>query len=954
MKAVNRKILCWLLVLTMVTAMIPAALAAEGDDPVRLESISLEPNTLELKVGESATLTVITTPAEYPLQDSEIVWTSQDDQIATVSGGQVEAVSAGTVTIIAQVGDLPASCTVTVTGGEAPVTALTLSESSISIDAATEPSATVTAEITGGADGMELVISPEGSEIAELAAAPVKDGASAITVTPKKVGTETFTVSCGEASAELTVTVTASAYTLTFENDPLEIKAGETGENPVKLVPANDAATFTYASEDEAIATVDADGVVTGVSVGETKITVTAFIGELQLAQKTYTVKVLGTYKLTIFCEKKGLTVGAAQPVEVSVSALQEGGKYATYKGSVDFEWKLDSSSYIAAFKSKTSQASSGESSNTLLIYSTGTRAQSVIVKMEVVAKFKTKDGQSVELKGTESIVISPAEATTFYAEEGKKFSADAFASVVDSAVANNETKVSMNGIGIRAIYGGKIYDGSATNEIKGSENPTIYTSATSAARRINDLYFVGAANTTEKKSFDYIAFNKDGYVIAIGMVMIGANADIEYSTSTGTTVRFKEADFYNFVVGRTSSKELSYVLFDVPSAKVSYAGKTVSLSSYESSFGAFYTDSTQKSRLYSSDRCYYKATSLQTALSAITYAPGSYSKAYTVTLPFTAYYTSGSSILPVEGFVYIYVNDNEAMTMVGAKLSTAGASKTVTKAYPTAAYVMVSLPKRDEGTLLYNFRSIVRQNYTAVAETDKLYLADSKQTLLDDVYFLPAADCANTIRIAYTAYDSSNNRLGSNYLTLNITKIADSGVFADVTSKTCGSWAADAVDFMNYYGLVRGVSATRFNYGGNMTRGDFVLILYRYAGEPSVSGASNPFRDLKTTDYYYSAVLWAYQNNVVTGTSSTTFSPKGNITREQIAAILYRMTRTPSGSASLTSFADYQNVSSYAEAAMSWAVGNGYVKGSGRFLNPKNNATRAEVVVMLHRFLTK
>ena len=110
----------------------------------------------------------------------------------------------------------------------------------------------------------------------------------------------------------------------------------------------------------------------------------------------------------------------------------------------------------------------------------------------------------------------------------------------------------------------------------------------------------------------------------------------------------------------------------------------------------------------------------------------------------------------------------------------------------------------------------------------------------------------------------------------------------------------------------------------------------------------------MKSTDYYYEAVLWAYRNNVVNGTSTTTFGPKGKITREQIASILWRLAGKPVYSASLRSYTDYASVSDYAYDAMSWAVGSGYVKGSGAKLSPKNNATRAEVAVMLHRYLTK
>ena len=120
------------------------------------------------------------------------------------------------------------------------------------------------------------------------------------------------------------------------------------------------------------------------------------------------------------------------------------------------------------------------------------------------------------------------------------------------------------------------------------------------------------------------------------------------------------------------------------------------------------------------------------------------------------------------------------------------------------------------------------------------------------------------------------------------------------------------------------------------MTRGDFVLILYRNAGSPSVYGVSNPFTDVKSTDYYYEAVLWAYRNNVVNGTSTTTFGPKGKITREQIASILWRLAGKPVYSASLRSYTDYASVSDYAYDAMSWAVGSGLCQGQRRQAQPQ------------------
>ena len=138
------------------------------------------------------------------------------------------------------------------------------------------------------------------------------------------------------------------------------------------------------------------------------------------------------------------------------------------------------------------------------------------------------------------------------------------------------------------------------------------------------------------------------------------------------------------------------------------------------------------------------------------------------------------------------------------------------------------------------------------------------------------------------------------------------------------------------------------------MTRAMLVTVLYRAAGKPSVSGISNPFTDTKN-DYYTDAMLWAYKNGIVTGTSATTFSPDANVTREQIAAILYRYMGNPTATGSLTGYTDRAKISSFATTAMQWAIGKGYITGTtATTLDPRGNATRAQVAVMLHRFLTK
>lgn len=191
----------------------------------------------------------------------------------------------------------------------------------------------------------------------------------------------------------------------------------------------------------------------------------------------------------------------------------------------------------------------------------------------------------------------------------------------------------------------------------------------------------------------------------------------------------------------------------------------------------------------------------------------------------------------------------------------------------------------------------------------------------------------------------------------ISVSTKTDSAQFKDVTRSNVGTWAADAVDFAYHFGLVSGVSKTEFAPNSPMTRAQLVTVLYRAAGSPSVTVSTN-FEDLDVGSYYYSAVVWANVNGIVNGTSDTTFSPDSRLTRQQLAAILYRYARAFGGDTSYTGnlshFTDRRQVDTYAVTPMIWAVSHEIISGtSDTTLSPLSTATRAQVVVILHRYLT-
>ena len=946
MKRTFAKLLSLFVVLTLVIAMVPAVFAVG-------ETVSAAKTTL--KVGENTTISA--TDSDNNSIEG-VSFRSDHPEIVSIENTTLTAKKVGTAVITATVTDegettprTLGSVTITVQSG---VSAIAPANETIEIDADGESkTASLSVKLTGAASGDVLAVrsSDESVVTAQAGAITLSDGSCTVTLTAVKTGTAAVTLSCGTATAQVAVTVKATKdHTVTFEKQKLTVKKGETAVNPVTKTPAA-GDKLTYASSSTAAATVDAStGAVTGVAAGTATITATVKnASDVIVGTASYTVEVADAYKIELSAAPSSLTAGSASTVSATVYRYMTEQGYVPYQQSVELTWKAYKESVADLGGSDPSKAvktttSSGSSSVTLYTYATGTSKTAVQVPVTVSVTISGTTYQASPL----SVSVSPASAPSFAVHEEDYFDPDDFSEAVDGATGRYAGKLSA--ITIEGSNGGSVYE----NGSRVSSSTKYYVSG-ARNKLISSLYFRTSSTSTTNAYFTYIGYDADGDVIAAGKVTLGdESVDMEYSASFGGSVTFLESDFSKAFSGKAGEK-LDYVTFAMNRATVVMNNKTYSLNdgSNAAIFGWAYTTSKATTKLSSTDKCYYQASYTQLDLDEITYVTGSYRTKYTVYLPYTAVGTSGSRY---EGYTAITVSGDDSITASGASMKTLGAADAVLRAYPNAAYVMFKQPAVSEGRLLYNFRSVAAQNYTAVDYSkDQFYLSgtSAKNLYLDSVFFLPAADCSTQIRLAFTVYGTSGTQLGSGELTVRVASKTASSVFSDVNARTC-SWAANAVDFMNEYGLVKGTGTSTFGWKGNMTRGDFVLILYRNAGSPSVYGVSNPFTDVKSTDYYYEAVLWAYRNNVVNGTSTTTFGPKGKITREQIASILWRLAGKPVYSASLRSYTDYASVSDYAYDAMSWAVGSGYVKGSGAKLSPKNNATRAEVAVMLHRYLTK
>ena len=217
------------------------------------------------------------------------------------------------------------------------------------------------------------------------------------------------------------------------------------------------------------------------------------------------------------------------------------------------------------------------------------------------------------------------------------------------------------------------------------------------------------------------------------------------------------------------------------------------------------------------------------------------------------------------------------------------------------------------------------------------------------------------------TAYDFDSK------VTKNITLYAkwekhDDDDSHGIGTHDCPSLAFDDLDITQWYHLdtdyviekdiFRGTAETTFTPNGNITRAMMITVLYRAEGEPEVTGEAT-FEDIDENAYYAKAIVWGQQNGIIKGYSETEYAPEQDILREQIAAIMYRYAKfkgydvSVGENTNILSYNDYDSISEYAVISMQWAVGSGMIKGrTESTLNPLDNATRAEVAAILHRFI--
>ena len=506
-------------------------------------------------------------------------------------------------------------------------------------------------------------------------------------------------------------------------------------------------------------------------------------------------------------------------------------------------------------------------------------------------------------------------------------------ADTVSLTLGENETYVQLDGSKLAAAVKTAAKVTPSTFTFESPANGTLYTtSSMSGTVSTTTKYSVSEVSkmvyrptrTTGTHTIRYAAYDGSAQIATGTINVVTSASTVEYHISANEKQQMIVSDFQ-----RVYGSGLSTVTFGTNS----------------DNRGALYKGSTTSSGKVGSEA--YSVSTGSNLLKNVCFIAGSTTSKYTVTIPFTANGSSGQ----MNGQLVVYVNDTHTLNSTGASFRSMGIANELTPDNATGStYITID---RIVGGKLYSAYTSIK-NCTALTSKDfgstKFYFSGSGS--LDNLYILPLAD-SKSVEVSYTIDGSTKGTLS-----FKVNQQTASNQFTDVSGSY--KWAANSVDFMYMNDIIKGNNTKNpklFGPGAKMTRAMLVTVLYRAAGEPTVTGITNKFTDNKQGQYYYNAVLWASNMGIVNGATATTFDPNGNVTREQIAAILYRYEGSPTVTGSLSGYPDQAQVSSFAVTAMQWAVGTGIITGvtsGGRTtLSAKGNATRAQVAVMLHRFLT-
>ena len=498
------------------------------------------------------------------------------------------------------------------------------------------------------------------------------------------------------------------------------------------------------------------------------------------------------------------------------------------------------------------------------------------------------------------------------------------------------------------STYGVLYYNYTSTGsyDAKVSASTKYYRSGDTGVNLLSLVSFVPKSTYSGTFAINYVAYDtsNNDYSGKIQVNVKSGSEDIQlltYNIDQDEVLTFSSADFNENFQDAASSTSFSYIQFTLPA----------------STYGILYYDYISATKpgtaVRASDK-YYRTGTSNKLFADVSFVPKSgYTGSFTLT--YTAYDSSGNSFV---GKVSITVGTNNIKTLTysitnGEVLTFSDTEiNTVFKqlADTSFSYLKFTLPSTTTGKLYHEYESSEDLG-TAVSASTKYYR--SSEPYVDDVSFVPKSTYTGTFELKYVAYDSDNeNYSGVIKVTVTVAEqdTSDSKYFNDVQNH----WAAGFIDYLYAEDIVTGVTSTTFSPSSNITRGDFMLMLYR-AFNLKGSTTSN-FSDVPKSSYYYNAIAIAKALGIAQGSDSGKYYPKASITRQDAVSLLYR-TMTATGqsvtgaTSQLNKFSDKSSIATYSQVGIAALVAKEIIDGypNGTF-KPLGNMTRAEMAAVLYK----
>ena len=974
----------------------------EPADP-KVTGITVSPDTLDLTVGDTKTLSPEVTADEGA--DTTVTWETSSRNVATVDNGKVTAVGPGTATITAKAGDQEATCEVKVSAQEMPAASITVAPTKLSLivgesntlAAATVPegqavswtssddkiaavsggkvtavakgTATITASIevdgqkksaacevtvseatgTTALNKASLTLPLKGSET--LAVTNVPSGAS---VTWKSSKT---TVASVDSNGKITA-VAAGTATITASVNGTELKCEVTVKSPslnkgslsigvkkTSTLSVNDlasGATVSWSSSKTTVATVSSSGTVTGKAIGKATITATITYADKSTRSLTCSVTVTsGTDDITY-------SVKAGEAVNLSRSDFNDASKDATGYDLSYVKFSASSTSKGLLCYNYDSGDYDKKVSTSTSYYYTGSSSKSYLSKVSFLADSDASGETTFSYTGydtkgnsfTGSIVITISKSSgdikyTSGLNEPVSFSRSDFNSYCKDKTTSSSTLDYVKFTLPSSSKGTLYYKYDKSGEEKISSSDKFYYSDSPA---LEDLSFVPAKNWSGTVSIEFSGRNSKNASFSgtVSITVSKSSQSISYTVDKNESVTFDDSDFNSYCKDETGSS-MDYVKFTLPS----------------SSKGTLYYKYDQSGeKKVTSSTSYYRSSSPY--LEDVTFVPAK-SVTGSVSIDFSGKSTSGKSISGTVVIQYSTIKDASVVSYTTgyAPVKFRGSDfSAACSARGSAALTSVkfNLPDASTGRLYYSYASPT--SYGGMVSSGTSYGVSSGSSI-DNVTFVPKAGYKGTVHFTYTGTDKNGSTF-TGHVQIIVTPPSASSHFTDMGKY---GWAAPSVDFLYESKVTTGTTSTTYGPSGNITRGDFVLMLSR-AFSFADYGSDN-FSDVPANSYYAKAIASAKAMGIAQG-SNGKFNPTAALTREDAMVLLQRtMSRTgrsiaDASNSYLDRFSDGSSVSSYAKGAVAALIQAGIIQGdnTGR-INPKGSLTRAEMAVILHRVLT-